>query len=492
MSDANRTTVAVVEETTLGTTPATPAFEALRVTSSALTYAKTSVTSKELVADRQISDLIAVGFNANGDIPQEASYGAIDTLLRGAMMSDWVYTSVRANTLATNISAVSATAYTVVASDGSKYKTGTFAVGMYIAASGFAAAGNNRNFRAAATTSGTSIVMTGGTIDASPASTARVKQIGFQGASADIVAVAGGLGTQGLTATALDFTTLGLAVGAWVYVGGAAAGNSFATAATKGFCRISSIAAGTLLFDVVPTGWAADVGTGKTILVFMGDYIRNGTTKRSFSIELQYQDLVTPEYEYYSGMVVSQFELNVQKQAVLQVKTTFMGMNAVDQTSRFTGATDVAAPTNDVMNASNNVGFVYENGAAIPGANFVMGMTMNINNNTRRNEAVGSLAAVNIGLGQALITGTLDMYYGSNTILNKIRNSTASGYCFNINDPGATSGYMFDAPKIKYSDGNPTVPGIDTDRMLNTKYQAVKHPTLGYTLHAQRFEQYNV
>jgi hypothetical protein len=494
MSDANRTAVGLCEEATLGVTPANPVFESLRVTGANLSYAKQTATSKELRSDRQITDLITTGFQAGGDIPMEASYGALDSQIRGAFMSDWALASVRQNTATqtANISAVSATAYTLIASDGTQYRTGAFAQYMLVVAAGFVAAGNNRTVVAGAASSGTSIVMTAGVVDAAPAVGARVKQIGFQGPSGDMVAVAGGLGTQGLTSTTLDFTTMGLTVGTWVYVGGPSAGTAFATAGTRGFCRIASIAAHSLLFDVVPSTWAADAGVAKTVQVYVGDYIRNGVTRRSYTIELQYQDLAVPEYEYYTGMVPSDLALTVQAQSILTAKITYMGLTAADVTARATGATDTAAPTGDVLTGSNNVGFLYENGAPIAGPNFVLGANIALANNLRRNTGLGSLASVNIGVGQALVTGDLNMYYGNNAILQKIRNSVASGYAVGLIDNTTTRAVLIDIPRIKFSDGNPTVPGIDTDRMLDAKFSGVRHPTLGYTIQCQRFEAFNV
>jgi hypothetical protein len=108
---------------------------------------------------------------------------------------------------------------------------------------------------------------------------ASVRQVGFQGASADIAAVTAG--GNGLTSTVLDFTTLGISVGEWVKVGdGDNANCSFATPANNGFCRVSAVAAQGISFDRVPSGWAADTGTGKTISVFSGDFLTNASTKR--------------------------------------------------------------------------------------------------------------------------------------------------------------------------------------------------------------------
>ncbi len=488
MSDAVRTQIGIVEEVTMGTTPATPAFETLRVTIPNLAGSKDAKVSNELAADRRIKDRITVGFTSGGDIAQEVSYGAQDTVLRGAMFSDWNYAPVRDNngTPDSIITDVTATDTTVLASAGTKFNTGTVAPGHLVRTSGFTNSGNNALRRAGAGTTTTDLKLAGGTIEAAPPGTARVKVIGFEGAAGDLVAT-----STGISSTALDFTTLGLAVGMWVWVGGPIAGQQFIVPAVGGWCRISVIAANLLTFDVRPSTWGADAGTAKTVRVYFGDYMREGTTRRSYTVEQQFQDLTIPTFEYYKGMVPTMFEMDMKSQDIMTCKTTFMGLTIADpNSSRFAGATDVAAPTNDVINTSDNVGSILVNGVTLAG-NFLTSFTMVIDNMGRRNSAIGSRYSVNIKAGRANISGKLEMYYDDSTILAFIRASTAVGIFVPVLDPTGTKAMLFDMPKVKLGDGSPTVPGIDTDRMLPTDYQALKHGTLGYELHIQRIEEFN-
>lgn len=492
MSESNRTAVGIVEEAlaTPGTTPATPAFENLRFKSSTFAYSAKSTTSNEIRADRQVPDLIRVGFEAGGDLPLEVSQGSVDTLIRGLLMSEWLFMPVRDNKSGTIITAVSATAYTVNAAAGgaSQVSQGAFVLGQLVRGTGFTNAGNNRIVRAAAGTSGTSIVITAGVVEGAPPATARLKTVGFQGASGDITATA-----TGLASTALDFTTLGLRVGQWIKVGGTAAGERYATAANNDWCRIQGpITATVLPLDNRPTGWAVDAGAAKTISCYVGDLLRNGTTERSYTIELQYQDITVPEYEYYRGMVVGALELDAAAQAILEGTFTFMGMTAQNTTTRFAGSTDVAAPTNSVMNTSSSVGRVSVGGAAVIGPNFVMGLKLNVNNTLRRQNALGQLGSIGIGLGRVQVTGSMDLYYGNNAILTQIRNNTATSYSVLFSDPNGNAGYYLDIPQLKFSNGNPTIPGVDTDRMISAPFQGVIHPTLLYTIQIQRQEYYEV
>ena len=146
------------------------------------------------------------------------------------------------------------------------------------------------------------------TAETAPPGTGRLKVVGFQGASGDITATAGGLGS-----TSLDFTTLGLAVGQWIKVGGTAAGDRFATAGLNDWARIVAISANALTLDNKPSGWTTDAGTSKTIKVWFGDYIKNGVTKTALTLEKGFLGQDTPTYIALRGMTVNTFEMSMAR-----------------------------------------------------------------------------------------------------------------------------------------------------------------------------------
>jgi hypothetical protein len=485
MSDANRTAIGIVEEVTPGTTPVSPVFENLRIKGESLEYRKTTAISAELRADRQVTDVITTGFDAGGSIPMEASFGALDTPIRAVANSEWIFVPVRENSAAqtTNISAVSATAYTVIAGDGTLRRAGTFVPNHLIRASGFGAVGNNRQFVAAAGTTGTNVAMAGGTIEASPPVGARLKAIGVEGPAGDIVAAAGGL-----TSTTINWVTAGFVVGMWVYIGGATVGQKYATAANTGWARVTAVAAGALGLDNLPVGWGVDAGAGKTIRVFFGDVIRNGTTKRTYTVEVQMQDVSI--FDYFSGMVGDSIEFGLAARSIVDVTVGWMGRAMTSLLARVSGASDIVAPAFDVLNTSSNVGQIYENGAAVAGANFVMSATISIKNSLRRRNGLGSLSSVDIIPGRVVVDGSVGTYFGDNTIRNKILNSTVSSLMFVLSDGTGPRGYVIDLPRIKWLEGDPANTGVDTDRTLAPRFQALRHPTFGYTFNISRMEEY--
>jgi hypothetical protein len=87
MANASQTRLAYVAESTYGVTPATPTFQKLRYTAEGLGANIENVTSNEIRADRNVSDLIQVGSSAGGNVDFELSYGSYDDFLESLMFS---------------------------------------------------------------------------------------------------------------------------------------------------------------------------------------------------------------------------------------------------------------------------------------------------------------------------------------------------------------------------------------------------------------------
>lgn len=474
LQSTNRVAIAKVRETTFGVTPATPAFKAIRQTSSSLAVNPQTVVSNEIRSDRQVPDLILTALQAGGDVGGEMSFNAMDDDMEEALQGSWTNLPLQA------VTALTTTTATVA--------SGTaFKAQMLVLTSGFATPANNGLFVVSSSGSTTVVFPASSfTAEASPPAAAQIQVIGFQGASGDIVADA----TSGnhLTSTALDFTTLAILPGMWARIGGVVAGVQLATAVDNDFVRILSIAAHTLTLDRVPTGWTADAGTGKTLQVFLGDFLTNASTLRSNTIERQYLDHSPVTYEYLRGQALDKFAVTADASKIATYVKSYVGADGIVQTTRFAGATDIAAPTNDVLNTAANVGRIGFAGANITGPNFVTSAKFDFTNNLRRQMAVGSVGAVGIGNGEFVVSGTLSTYFGDKTVLDKIMNNTLTSFDIRLGRTDVNNqSLVFDFPSIKLSSGSPSVSGKNADVMLAANFQAIRDATYGYTASIGRF-----
>lgn len=487
LQSTNRVGLAKVRETAFGVIPANPAFKQIRQTSSGLNANPKTVITAEIRPDRQVTDLILVGEDAGGTVGGELAFGVADDDLEEALQGIWANNpTIAVATPGIEISAVSTTTLTVA--------TGglAFIQGMLTLLSGFPTPANNK-LAAPVSSTATSIVYPAATFTSEMATIptgATVRTVGFQGASGDLAAVTAG--GNGITSTALDFTTLNLSVGKWIKVGdGDNTGCAFTgSAANNGFCRIASITARKISLDLVPPGWAADTGTGITLRIFSGDFLTNDSVKRSNTIERQYLDHSPVTYEYMRGMTLNTLQIDAKAQSIATYTKNYLGRDAYlpSPMARVTGATDIPAPTYSVLNTSSNVGRIGFDGSTIKGPNFVMGATISVNNNIRSQPSVGSIGATGTGNGEFGVTGTLDTYFGDPSIYQKIINNTLTSFDirFGRND-GNREAILFDMPSIKLGSGSPAVSGKNSDVMINASFTAIKDVIKLYTISVGRF-----
>jgi hypothetical protein len=469
---SSRSKTGYVAEVTKGTTPATPAIQNMRLTSSQLAYTPTRVTSNEIRPDRMVADQILTKFEGGGNIGFELSFHGQDDMIAGALQGSWGNTPNQA------VSALSTTTATVAAG-------ATFKAQMLAFLSGFATPANNNLFVVSSSGSTTVVFPSSSfTAEASPPAAAFCRIVGAQGASADITATA-----TGLASSSLDFTTLGLTAGQWILIGGDAAGTHFATAACNGWARMESITAHAITCDIVPAGMTTDAGTGKTIQIFFGDFMINGTTQQSFTFERQQQDLPSPVYEYFPGCQVDKFTLPFKASSVLTGTISMVGQGSPTQnpptTTRFAGATDLSAPTYSILNASSHIGELYENGAAV--TSFITEIDLDIANNLSAQFAVGNIGAIGVLNGEFNVSGSLVAYFSNLTLLLQCINDTDTSMMFRVGrTDGNRESLQFDVPSMRVSATSP-VDAKNQSRMLNGTFAAKIHPVLQYMLSVSRF-----
>ena len=490
MSDTNRTQFAITKETIFGVVPTNPVFEILRTSGQpGLGEQKETITSGEIRADRNVTDLIQTNVSVSGGFEGELSFGSHDTQIEASLQGIWQNKPMRDNALG-QIVTVAATEYLVTA--GSNFIAG----GLYIA-TGFADNANNQFFVARALTTNTAITANGLNAEAVPPPTAKIINVGI---SAGVTNISTTVSPNKIIAPSLNFTAAGymLSTGQWIKIGGRDLLNKFATEANNGWARIKSVSTTELELDIVPTGWAADAGTGKTIYLFTGDYVRNGAAQNSFTAERQYLDHNPVTYEILTGLTLSTMSLSLQNQSVVAISYAYEGKKSTVSNSRAIGATDIQPPTFDVFNTTSSVAEFKRTGQPVIAPNFVMQLDFNVNNNLRSNTAIQNLGPIRIGSGQFEVEGTLNTYFGDKSLLEDILNNVETSLNFTLKTKelenlttGITTAHakamVFDMPRIEFMSGSPNITGPNEDVMIDSAFKAVVRKDSNYTMQVQRF-----
>ena len=303
--------------------------------------------------------------------------------------------------------------------------------------------------------------------EASPPDRANIRVVGYEADTADLDVDASGT-LPAITSSTLDFTTLGLVPGQWIFVGGDSATNEFATAANNGFKRIRSIAANVLTIDKSDAAMVTETGTGLDIRLFFGDVLRNETgaliKRRSYNVErtLGAPDDASPadlQSEVLIGAVANEFTLNVPSAELMNADVSFVATNN-EQRDSATGEkqSSVIEPFSaKEYNTSSDVSRIRlslvddTNEAPTALFAFVTEATISINNNVTPNKAVGVLGAFDVTAGTFAVSGNLTAYFSNVAATQAVRNN--SDVTLDLGFVRDNQGMVFDLPLISLGDG---------------------------------------
>lgn len=419
----------------------------------------TTVAPNPINPSRQRRKGVTTDLDAAGGINQNFTFTGLTDLMQGVMFADIREKGSQEPTAVT----VSGTPDVYEVAD-----TAGFLVGSLIKGIGFAASANNGLNVLTTVTTDTSVGVADGQLvaDASPSTGAEIKVVGFQGAAGDIDVSSTG-DFAALTSTALDFTTLGLVIGQWVYIGGDTSITAFTGAANNGFKRVRAIAASRLTFDKSDNAMTNETGTGKTIQIFFGDVLKNETgslvKRRSYNLErtLGAPDDSAPaalQSEVLKGAVANEFTLNVPSAELLNADISFV---ATDNEAR-TAADGIKQSSvqqfrsSKEYNTSSDVSRIRlsiiseTSEAPDPLFAFVTEASVAVNNNVTPNKAVGVLGAFDVTAGTFAVSGSLTAYFATVEATKAVRNN--ADVTLDIGFVRDNQGVVFDLPLVSLGD----------------------------------------
>jgi len=260
----------------------------------------------------------------------------------------------------------------------------------------------------------------------------------------------------------------GLAANSWV-VGQVLAVTGFAVAGTF-YAEITSIAAGTI--GIKPLTNVASESAGDSVTLTPLNYIRNGVTKKSFTLQKGFTDLSTVEYYNFVGSVVDSWNLNLATRSILTTSFGFIALNGAMTETQFASATTPAANTNDVLNAVSNISAITFDGDP-GGTTFSFNsLDLNIANNVRGQEAVGTLGFVGVVGGRCEISGSMELYFEDSTLYDKFAAATAFELTFMAMDASGNY-YIVNLPKAKLTSAEIVAGGSDEDIFVSSEFEAL-------------------
>lgn len=284
-------------------------------------------------------------------------------------------------------------------------------------------------------------------------------------------------GNKNVTKAAHDFPADGFVVGDIVKVSGSS------VSAENGYYRVTSSAVGTLGLDA-PANFTAG---GSSVTVTRGARTTNGTATPSFTVEVAHLDL--QKAQVYTGCVINTMDLNL---AIGQLATVTLGIEAQSSTRAdsntgtpdqfISGATYTAAATHPTLDPIG----VAE--IRVGGSDYAaQSLTLNLTNNARAREQIGSLGPVSMARGFFGATGSVTAYLADWTDHNAFAGNTPTDLWFAAIDANGR-GWSLSLPQVKFSDVNSPTQGNNTDVFKNISVTAYKDPTEACTVRLQRWD----
>lgn len=422
----------------------------------------TTVARNPINQSRQRRKGVVTDLEASGGFQQDLTFFNFRDLLQGFMFADLreKKTTAPNNGAGQVVSAVDAATktYTTAAGGG----TG-FVAGHLIAAEGFTNAGNN-GLKTVASSTGTTVVVAEVLVDeAAPPAGALLSVVGYQGAAGTLSIALNGALVRLVSTAGVNFTTLGLIPGEWIFVGGDATINGFDD--NGGFARISVVAAGYLEFDKVdwPTP-AVEAGGVKLVNLYFGAVLKNESDpalikRRTYQLERTLgEDANGTMSEYLVGAVANELTLNAPQADKVTADLTFVACDhqARNGLTGVKGGSRVGVVEGDAFNTSSDfarikMAVVNNDAAVMPLFAFASDLTLTVNNNVSANKAVGVLGAFDLSAGTFEVGGSFTAYFASAESVQAVRNN--ADVTVDVIMVKNNQGVLYDVPLLALGNG---------------------------------------
>ena len=472
---SNRVDTRYAEEISLGVVDGSAVWTPVEVNTFADFGATvTTVARAPISANRQEKKGVVVDKEAVAGFNMDLTQKNMFDFMQGFLFANW---TLKPNSVTTD---VTATGFSVA-------DESPFAADDLILSEDHTIASNNGLFLVTGTVAG-EVQAAGTSVDASAGN---IKVVGFQGAAGDLDVDATTDPTRPrITSTTEDFTTHGLEVGEWVFIGGDSAATQFANAVNNGFARIFSIAANTLVFDKTASTMVDESSTTETVQIFIGDFIHNEDDPSDI-VSHCYQfertlDSANNEYEYVLGCVPNTLTLTMNTAEKVSVDLAFVATDTdLDETALKAG-TRPSLEESDAFNTSSDFSRLTIEGANITGSGiFFEDYSIEVNNNVSPVKALSKLGNHDLVEGNFVVSGNFTAYFTTTELVQAVVNNDDIQLDFAFVKNNA--GLLFDIPLASLGEGRIAVEK-DEPIKVPLAQNAARDPVLTYTLSVMNYD----
>lgn len=206
---------------------------------------------------------------------------------------------------------------------------------------------------------------------------------------------------------------------------------------------------------------------------------------QSLTVETGFNDI--SQFFQSDGLRAGTFSLSVASGSIVTGTIGLQGKETKRTAVEKLGLapyTVLAAPTNQVMNATTNVGTIQLNGVDLVTA--IQSIEFSGESSLRNQAAVGNKFPAGIGTGRFNLTGTLVAYFANADLYNAFIDHTTVSLSFDFTDLDSNVvSYTF--PALKFTADPISPAGIDQDILENLEFMAFRDAATKSMIQVDRF-----
>jgi hypothetical protein len=245
--------------------------------------------------------------------------------------------------------------------------------------------------------------------------------------------------------------------------------SGFSGATTNnGIARVTAASASSLTLDGLTL---IDDAAGESVTITVMDFLRTGTTRRSFSVIRDFSELTDGRYQLHTGSEVNTIALSAGLDAIVTTSFGFIAKGQTSSSSAPGGSTFGAPGTTEPFVSFD--GCLSEGGAE---SAIVTAFDVTLDNGLEPKFNLCSDEQAQPGIGRANVTGNITAYFDNDTLLNKFLNETESNLLISVTDAAGNTFGVY-APKVKYTGGQPDISN-EANSTLSMPYQALQDVTV--------------
>lgn len=202
--------------------------------------------------------------------------------------------------------------------------------------------------------------------------------------------------------------------------------------------------------------------------------IENGTTLHTYTVQKQFQDMVPQQFHFHRGTAVESLNLSMEIGKIVEGSWGLISFGIDPDTgiqeAQIGGSTFGAGTSTTPMNAVTNLQDFTIDG--VPYSGCISSLKLQIKNNLRAIQCLGSLTPRDMKLGTFEFTGDMEFYFNEGSNYRKFVKGTEFDFSFALQDD-AGNRYTFTLPRCKFETGEVVAGGKNTDVMFSAKWRGL-------------------